>query len=583
MTDAVPPASAPLPPRPRHRLTWLLAAALTLVLSLVWSIQNWPSLAALRLPDNDDAARLAQVRDWLNGQAFNDLMQYRFGPAEGASMHWSRLADLGPAALILMLRPLLGTHAAELAAAIAYPALLFFAYLLLAATIAARLAGEAARVPALVLAALAFPTISLFLPGRIDHHGLQIVLTLLLLYTLVAPPGLRRGALGGLATAASLAIGLETAPEIVAALGVAGLAWLRGGRDEDRHMAGFGAALCGATLLLLAFARPRVWPAEWCDGFTPASSSATLILAAALMLMGLSGRWAPGWRMRLPVAALLGLATAALAWRTSAVCLAGPYGPIDPFLQHVWMRNVGEARGLFTQETAGAALAYGGLILVGTVLALARLRHDPRWLGFALFMLLGAVASVLQIRVTYIMAGVAAVPVAATLARTTGLGKRLALWVAGAGIVWNLAAIRFDLAFAAPAVLARHVQEKCVEPGPLRAIARYPAGTIMAPLDLDSYLLSMTPHHPVGSYYHRNNAGNLAMYRFFLSPPERAREQAKAQGVAYVALCVDQMREDGMAPYRPGSLVERLQSDAPPPEWLERLPAGGAVRFYRVR
>jgi hypothetical protein len=559
-----------------------LAIFIALVLSLAWAMKDWGNLALLRLPDNDDMARLAQVRDWLNGQGFNDLTQYRMGPPEGASMHWSRLADAGPALLILLFRPFLGSAGAEVAMAVTYPAILFAFYLSLAARISTHLGGARAALPALLLAAIAFPTISLFLPGRIDHHGLQIVLTLLLVDALVAPPDFRRGVVAGIASALSLSIGLEVAPEVVAAMAAMGVTWLIGGADDDRRAAGFGIALGGITLALLVFARPQIWPEQWCDGLTPASSRATLVLAGAWLLMGLSGRVAGEWRSRTAIAAALGGIAALIAWQTSSVCFAGPYGALDPFLQHVWMRNVSEARGLFVgQDTIGTSLAYGGLVLAGTALALTRIR-DPKWRGFAIFMVVSAIAAVLAIRVTYIMAGVAVIPFAALLAEDRIPLRRIALWVVGAGISWNLLAITLDGAFAKPLIAAKKVQQQCTAAAPLRVVGAQPAGTIMAPLELDSYLLGLTPHHVVGAVYHRNNAGNLAMYRFFLSSPERAAQQARAQAITYVAICADNLHEDGLAPYRPGSLAEALQSGRTP-DWLEPVPTGGALQLYRVR
>ena len=53
----------------------LLAIVMTLVLFTAWTIRDWAALSLLRLPDNDDMMRLAEVRDWLGGQGFNDLMQ----------------------------------------------------------------------------------------------------------------------------------------------------------------------------------------------------------------------------------------------------------------------------------------------------------------------------------------------------------------------------------------------------------------------------------------------------------------------------------------------------------------------------
>ncbi len=566
----------------RH-VQWALPLAVAALLTLVWTLRDWTALSAFWLPDNDDMARLTQVRDWIAGQAFNDLTQYRFGLAEGASMHWSRAADAGIALPILLLTPLLGQSNAELVAVIAYPAALFLAYLLLIARIAVRMGGPAARVPATLLAAIAFPTISLFLPGRIDHHGLQIVLTILLLDTAIAPPTLRRGIIGGLAAAVSLSIGLEVAPEVLAVLAVLGVAWLRDGHAEDRRLLGFGLALGGATLALLVFARPMIWPEAWCDGFTPASSRATLVLAGALVMLAMAGRRFVGWQARLALGGAVGAVTGFLAFHTSSVCLTGPYGALDPFLQHVWMRNVNEANSLWRQDAFGTPIAYAGLILAGTGLALARLRGDGRWLGLSIFLALGAVATVLQIRVAYIMAGIAVIPFAAALATAEGLARRLALWVCGAGIGWALLASQADRAMAGPINAALDARDRCVSEVGTRVIAAEPTGRIMTPLSLSAYVMTATDHRVISSLYHRNNAGNMAMYRFFMAPPERARAIARRLDVTLVALCDDDLREDGILPYRRGSLAAALQTGGTVPAWLEPVPTGSPIRLYRVR
>ena len=55
----------------------------------------------------DDAMRLVEVRDLIAGQGWFDLTQYRLDPP-GLPMHWSRVIDAPLAAIILMLRPLVG-------------------------------------------------------------------------------------------------------------------------------------------------------------------------------------------------------------------------------------------------------------------------------------------------------------------------------------------------------------------------------------------------------------------------------------------------------------------------------------------
>ena len=48
---------------------------------------------------------MMQVRALLHGQDWFDLRQYRLNPPFGANIHWSRLVDLPLAGLILLLRP----------------------------------------------------------------------------------------------------------------------------------------------------------------------------------------------------------------------------------------------------------------------------------------------------------------------------------------------------------------------------------------------------------------------------------------------------------------------------------------------
>lgn len=579
---------------PTSRRLWpvaLLASSLVLLLTTAWTINEWSALRHLRLPDNDDMMRLAEVRDWIAGQAVNDLMQYRLGPPGGASMHWSRLADAVPAAIILALKPLIGTHGAEVAMVIAWPALLFFCYLLLAARIADRLHGPAARPIAVILAALAFPTISLFIPGRIDHHALQIVLMLTLVERMLQRPSRATGAVMGLVVAASLAIGLESAPELVAVMAALGWLWLTGEMAEDGRALGFGIALAGATALMLAFLHPHVWPRIWCDGFTPASTSATLALAAGWSVLGLAGPRLRGLGPRLAAAALVGGIVAWSISRTSMVCLAGPYDALTPFLKRVWMGNVSEARGLFVgQDTLGTIVAYGTLSLIGSVLAvLQAMRGGWRARGtvaFAIVLAISAVAAILQIRVTYILAGLAAIPFAIAIATTRGaadkMSRRLLLWLLGAGVTYLAISKQMDAVLAQPVMGVRASIGRCTTAEQFVAIAREPRGLVVAPIDLGSYLIGMTPHRVWAAGYHRNNDGNMAAYRFFLAPPDRAALIARQTHVDYVALCPDIMHETELAPYRPGSLVEALQAGRVP-VWLEPVTLPGSMLFFRVR
>ena len=233
-----------------------LAAGLALLLSAVWALRDWAALSALRLPDTDDVVRLQQIRDWLGGQAFGDLAQHRLGIG-GVEMHWSRLPDLAPAAIIALLTPFTGPHAAELTAAIAWPAMLFAAALALTGSIARMLATPAPA--AIVVAALAYPASTLFVPGRIDHHGLQLVLLLVVVRGALGPGYWRSGIAAGMAGAASLVVGMETAPLLAAGSAVIVARWIVGSAGEGARLAGYGMALSAGLGLAALLLRTSGW------------------------------------------------------------------------------------------------------------------------------------------------------------------------------------------------------------------------------------------------------------------------------------------------------------------------------------
>jgi len=565
-------------------ITPLLAVLLTVVLTLAWALRDWSALSAFRLPDNDDMMRLAQVRDWVAGQSFWDLSQHRLGPPGGASMHWSRIADLGPAAIIVTLSPLLGQVAAEQAMLLIYPGALFLAALLIGARIVRHLSRRAETTSVVVLA-LAFPSASLFIPGRIDHHGLQIVLTLWFTERLVARPNWRSGAVMGIATALSLAVGLETLPLLLA--GMAALFVRHVVAPVRGQLLGFAFGLGGLTLAFLLTIRPLVWPHQWCDGFTPASTAATLFAAGwfgAVALVRLDD-----WKHRLALGAALGALLLPMVFRTSGVCLSGPYGAMDPLLQRLWMSRVGEALSLFQQDSVGVALSYGAFGLVGVAALAVLLRQGAwrsrKWQAFAILYFAGALLTLAQIRATYVVSALAAVPVAILLdrfrARTSNPWARVLAWLFAVGFSWNLAGIYYDQLFAQPVIAAKLRLGACTGAGQIRALAALPRGRVIAPLDSASYILGGTRHSAIAAAYHRNNPGNLAMYRFFLGSPAQAQAIARSWHADYVVVCRDSFGELGPAMVDDHRrLIGRIRAGQIP-DWLQPLPrtADGPLIF----
>lgn len=554
------------PPSPDGRGVLILPLILTVLLTALWTATAWSDLAALRLSDVDDMVRLASIRDWLDGQAFADPVQQRLGPLGGTALHWSRLPELVPAFIIRLLAPLMGATRAELAAVIFWPELLLFLHLLLTGAIARRLGGVATVPAALVIAALAYPVIELFVPGRIDHHGLQIVLVEAVLLALLAD----RMLLAGLGAGTSLLIGLETAPAVAVAMLWLLVGWVR----ERRSVAGFGAGLLIASLVAFALLRPSVWPPDRCDGFTPPLLAMLLMTGGFwLVLAGLAPRL-PDRQWRTAAGLLLGALVLAAGWVAAPACFGSPYGPADPLLAQAWPEQVGEMGGVLRQRP-GTLLAWLGLPLAGFAAALWLTRRERSAAAFLLAGVIGMalLSALLQLRGVWIAAALAA-PALAQLIRATlkrGVAWQVGAWLGSIGLLWSMIG-----------TLISPPTSGCSDRQTLAGLDRLDTGSFAAPMELSAYLIGATQHRSLGGPYHRNLPGNHALAEFFRASPSAAAYQASLWGVQYVALCPT---ETGGLPAplrRPGGLAHHLLNGATP-DWLDPVPlVGSDLLVWRV-
>ncbi len=152
-------------------LVWVLTCAR--LLHAYWHA------TAITFPDVDDAMRLAQWRDFINGQGWFDLHQSRLSPPHGYEPHWSRLIDAGLAGLYFFFRLFSDDAMAERLMRAVWPLLWILPAIAGVSAIAWRLAGASAAIAVLVLALAGGSAYQQFLPGTIDHHNVQIALTML--------------------------------------------------------------------------------------------------------------------------------------------------------------------------------------------------------------------------------------------------------------------------------------------------------------------------------------------------------------------------------------------------------------------
>lgn len=570
-----------------------VALLIAIVMTTAWTFTAWHDLSRLILPSADDVVRLAQIRDWLQGQATNDWTQYRMAPPGGTNMHWSRLADAGPAAAILLLTPFIGQHDAELAAIIVYPALLFTIMIWLNMVIGRQLWGTPGGIIAAVLTAVAYPGTTLFAPGRIDHHGLQAISIAVAILALMRAPRWQTGALVGSALAFSLMIGLETVPQAALLLGCAALFWILRGELERPRLIGIAAALSGFTLLFAATMRPTYWPTELCDAFTPASTMAILSTAVALALLAMFTNRLLDWRTRAMAGVILGGLALAATLMLFPPCRSFPYGAVEPFLRDNFLAHIDEAVSIFHQSSTPRVVSLIGPVAVASIASMVMmLCGTVAWrsmLPLSLVVTASTLVMFVQLRGVYI-GGPLIPPILAGLviaARQTIRWRPLILvlaWLASSGIVY------LELPRAIMAVTSRTEQRhpvetpqrECRTDDVWRQLSTYPAGTVMTPINMAAYFLGMTHHSVVGSGYHRNNRGTLAMYRYFLSSPREAAAIAQEWQLSYVAFCPGDFTEGRLIERYPDSVAALLHTGRTP-TGLESLPLRDArLRFYRI-
>lgn len=319
-------------PVSQSRLLLLICLA-GFAMVVLTALKSVPIISDLFLAgDGDDQMRLVQVRDFLGGQGWFDVRQYRVLPPEGISMHWSRYLDAGIAALLSGAALVLPQPQAELATLILWPSLLACLMVPLLAHGNTRLFGPAAAIGAL---AVFFSWSKLggeFVPPRIDHHNLQIMGATALFYLSLVPGRARvLGALGGVVTAFALAIGLEMLPVYATIWGVMALRHAFDEAGTGDWLVGFAVAFSlGAPLFMAGQTPVSAWGVPYCDVLALPVLALGAIGVVSTLVPVLGARQLRGPWTR--IAAML-LVAAVGIWLASPLlgqCLAGPYSDVPP-------------------------------------------------------------------------------------------------------------------------------------------------------------------------------------------------------------------------------------------------------------
>lgn len=572
-----------------HWIKLLLAAWMVYVVWIIW--QRMPAIDALSLGDTDDNLRLAQVRAWLDGQSWFDLRQYRFDPDHGgANIHWSRLVDLPIAGLILALKPMVGTAAAERWAVGIAPMLPLSLLAFSLALTTRRLVGERAWILPLIGLLSAYSTIGMFNPLRIDHHGWQLAFLALAICGMADPRKARGGVVMGLATGLSLTIGLEMLIYLALLGGAAVLIWVVD-LEGRRRLAGYSVSLAASTglgyLLFASYANR----APVCDALSPVWLSNAAVGAA--VILGLSFLNLRDWKARLAAAILAGAVVAlfhAAAWPNCLQRLEG----VSQEATELWLNRVREARPfyLFDWRIASVAVALPLIGLAGWALLLRRswaMGSEARDLffrtaavaltataGFGLLFWQMRASPAAQMMALPASAGLVVLVGSVMLNAESPLKRLLGVIV----VTLSLGALVPIVVNVIPKSDEKPLQKRvgvanrnCAKGTALAAIDRLPKGLVFTFIDLGPRLIVLTHHDAVGGPYHRNYPAIVDVMKTFRGDVQQARQIIDYYGSDYLLICPDMATATLFAAEAPKGFHQQLVGGKVP-AWLTPVDLG---------
>lgn len=579
-------------------LIWFIASAAIL-------FGYWDNLDnTLRSPDN--VMRLVELRAFIAGAPWFDPFEPRLAPPDGYVTHWSRLIDVGLAAIYGLARLVTTPDMAERVMRALWPLLLVLPAILASAAIAHRLSNAAFA--GLVFAVSCAAMLPTFRPGEIDHHNAQIMLVLVATACVFFADRARTAAIGaGVAGAALLGVGFEAIymfAIIMASVAVIGV--LRPA-DWSRPAAWILGTLAVAIIAVWLGTTPAVLRFRGiCDALSINTAIPIAVAGAGgALLLRISQRWSLS--ARLGGLALVGAASLAAFAALEPSCLKGPFVALDPAIFPIWLNRVEEVQSLWTlaQDDQMDAIIHLAFPLVGIMGAIVLIRRGlscpQAWIVLSVFVA-AFIVMLLQVRGA-LFAIWLAVPIAAAavqaiaerfspsrveLVRLTGLA--LANPIVATLSVSIIGGLYTEASTHSDAIKTTRADSKgllaCFKPEAYAAMARLPTGLAMGHLDFGPSILAHTRHSVMAAPYHRIDKAIIFNQQVLEGTVADARARIAASKVDYIVECKAYFTRDAQKLTALGRDMFRLSLlNERPIEWLEPVDVGSntALRIWRVK
>ena len=530
----------------RSRLSSLLPIGTFLLIAI--GLLAGDAVNGSTVQDIDDIARRLQIADLLRDGEWHDLTWPFLAMPESYVSPWSRLVDLPYVLVTWLFQPALGQDAAFEIARFVVPLLWLIAYAWLAVRLIREILGEQPSLPQIGAAAVAslFAVIE-FMPNRVDHHNVQIVLLLALCLGIVSKHRFA-GILVGVASVLSIAVGLECAPYIALALaGVAIHAALAPNSTMVARLSLTGWSLLAFTLPAGLLLTGGALFQTQCDALSAPWASALIaagvVAAGAPIIWKRLGLHSPTARLGVLVAGAL--VVLGVLWTAFPECHAGPYTMINETAHTYWISNVIQEKG------PAGAFARGENLLVLIFMVLLALTLGA-WMNpktyrspvliLLLIATLGTLLTAWQMRNFKFPAALLPLflPLFIERVRENGGARRaIAVLLPPALLLASFALLIKPTGRAL--TLIDYMEGDACRDADLSSLETLPASRIMAPLGLSLTLAEYisdtgSPHKIAAMPFHRASPGIERVFQTFALTNPELRKQALTP-YSYVAIC----------------------------------------------
>jgi hypothetical protein len=555
------------------------------------------------LQSTDDIVRMVMVRDWMNGQSWYDPMLYKLG-YHGTVMHWSRLVD-APIAFFIIIGNLFVPGKGEQFAAYVWPTIIFFiAYLGILVGVR-RVVGFVNSATSIIIGGTALFCWGEFVPGVIDHHNVQMALTIWLIVSLFPAKNDHFNLMfAGVASSLSVAVGAETLPMVVAGAMAVFLRLLAEREDFFKSARFYGLGLSASiSILFVSLIGSQNYEAVYCDSLS-LFQYVSAGLGGFLLYVGLHQnicKFFPKPYVSIPV--LSGIFVFGTAYLFFPHCLSDP-SAIDPLLQRYWLNYISEAQSIsqiFNGDTPSELISEYMLAIIASVVLVYKIikKIEPVTCAILLIYLIIAIAvTMLQIRGVKLLIPIAALTLLIPMTRFMDDERKektpfaLIYLLACCNITWFVVTALFikniDNSPKINVVNNSNTENKntpaCHTNKNVGILNSEKLGFIAAPSGHGPWLLFNTNHRVLAGPYHRNVEPNKDIIKILIGTEQEAKALLKNRGITHFMSCptfADDMRFVENSPN--GFLAQLLKGKTP--DWLEPLESTmkNDLKIWRVK